>query len=39
MSAAGHMACRAFFYTTRKLGKSQIQQQAHADISFFALSS
>ena len=34
MSAAGHTACRAFFYTTRKLGKSQIQQQAHADISF-----
>ena len=34
MSAAGHTACRAFFYTTRKLGKLQIQQQAYADISF-----
>ena len=34
MSAAGRVARRAFFYTTRKPGKPQIQQQAHADISF-----
>ena len=34
MSAAGHTACRAIFYTTSKKGKPQIKLQAHTDISF-----